>query len=308
MVIKYQNLIEIKGGLSKKRVYRKSEKKINKILIDFSENHKDFYNFLNVFEILKKVNISIPKIYEVSTHQKIIIMEDFGNNTFDKIINKKNTYNLLKLAVDNIITIQNSIAYKDIIKLPKYSYNNLKNEITEFTDYYIPLKKIYNFSSSDFFITWKKVFKDNKFKFDSFVHRDFEFINLILIKKNNLHFKCGIIDFQNAIRGFNGWDLFSILENPRLNLTRNYNEKLIRYFYEKVNVKEDFKLFRNQYYLLNLARQTRILGRWAKLLNEGKKDYLKYISITKKRVESCLPNITNVKLKMFYEKALKINE
>ena len=86
MVIKYQNLIEIKGGLSKKRVYRKSEKKINKILIDFSENHKDFYNFLNVFEILKKVNISIPKIYEVSTHQKIIIIGVKLNHLFQLFI------------------------------------------------------------------------------------------------------------------------------------------------------------------------------------------------------------------------------
>ena len=41
-----QNLTEIKGGLSKKKIYRKSEKNINKIYLDFSLDEKEFYNFL----------------------------------------------------------------------------------------------------------------------------------------------------------------------------------------------------------------------------------------------------------------------
>ena len=40
---------------------------------------------------------------------KLIVMEDFGDNNFDKIVNKQDLYSLLKLAVDNLIIIQNSI-------------------------------------------------------------------------------------------------------------------------------------------------------------------------------------------------------
>ena len=34
-------------------------------------------------------------------------MQDFGKNRFNKIYNKDNLYKLLKLAVENIIVIQN---------------------------------------------------------------------------------------------------------------------------------------------------------------------------------------------------------
>ena len=67
-----QNLTEIKSGYSNKKVFRLSEKKMSKIIIDFSKDKKEFYNFLNIYQILRKVNVSIPKIYEVYTKNKSI--------------------------------------------------------------------------------------------------------------------------------------------------------------------------------------------------------------------------------------------
>ena len=116
--------------------------------------------------------------------------------------------------------------------------------------------------------------------------------------------KCGIIDFQSAFRGFVGWDLFSLLENPRINFTRQYNEEFIKYFYENISCQSDFTTFRDQYYILNLARLTRLLGRWAKLLNQGNKKYLNYMYSTKSRLISSLVNIKDENLKKIYEEAL----
>ena len=301
MIFSFDNLIEIKGGLSKKKVYRKYEKKISKIVLDFSNELNEYKNFLQVYDILKKLNILIPKIYEVYPKKKIIVMEDFGKKRFDKILEEEDLYNLLKLAVENLIIIQNSIICDDLLKLKKYTHEDLKSEISEFVDFYIPYKKISNFASADFYKTWVKAYKNQKFDFSSFSHKDYEFINLILLSNKSLHLKCGIIDFQSAFVGFVGWDLFSILENPRLNFTRDYNEDLMKYFYENVNVKSKFDSFRNQYYLLNLSRLTRLLGRWIKLFNEGNKEFIKFVEPTQKRIIFCLQNIQDRKLKKIYE-------
>ena len=66
----FQNPIEIKDGLSKKKVFRITEKNSTKIVIDFSKDKNEFQNFLNVYDILKKINISVPKIYEVYLKKK----------------------------------------------------------------------------------------------------------------------------------------------------------------------------------------------------------------------------------------------
>ncbi len=304
MYLQTKNLTQLVGGLSSKKVFRKYEKDLNKIVIDFSSDERNFDSFLVVYKILKKIDICIPKIYEVHIRKKFIVMEDFGDNSFHNIYREKKLYDLLKLAVDNLVVIQNSLIFEDIKKLKKYTFNDLKEEISEFVNYYIPYKNITNFLEDDFYTIWKKNFNTYEFNFDSFTHKDFEFINLIYVDNNISNYKCGIIDFQSAFIGFKGWDLFSILENPRINFNRKHNDDLIKYFYDKINIKTDFNLFRSQYYLLNLARHTRLLGRWIKLINEGNEQYLNYINPTIKSINSSLENIEDDKLRKIYKNIL----
>jgi len=121
----------------------------------------------------------------------------------------------------------------------------------------------------------------------------------------NSHLTCGIIDFQSAFMGFIGWDLISLLENPRINFTRDYNDKLIEYFYKKTAIIENLNTFREQYYVLSLARQTRLLGRWKKLLIiNNDNQYLDYLKITKSRTIATLKHIKNNELRSIYEKYL----
>ena len=304
----FQNMQKIESGLSKKKIFRKIDKNLNKIFIDFSNDKNEFFNFLKVYQILNKVNVSIPKIYEVNINKKLIVMEDFGDNRFDKIYKERDFFHLLKIAVDNLIVIHNSLNSDDLCQLKQYSYSDFKNEISEFVDYFIPYKMIPDFPKNEFYNCWEHIYNIQKFNFTSFVHKDYEFINLIFLKNNNFHLKCGIIDFQSAFKGFIGWDLFSVLENSRINFPRKYNDELIKYFYNNVNVGTSFKTFLNQYYLLNLGRQTRLLGRWIKLFNqENKMKYKNYIDTTLIRINVCLNNIQSDKLRVIYLKALKSN-
>ncbi len=304
MSLNLHNITEIKGGLSKKKIFRNFEKNLNKIIIDFSQNKKEFDDFINVYNILKKIDISIPRIYEIHNKKKIIVLEDFGDHSFNNIFNEKKLYNLLKLAIDNLIIIQNSINQDNLLNLKKYTFNDFKKEISEFVDYYLPYKNISNFPINKFYNYWEKTYYDQKFEFNSFVHKDYEFINLIFLNENSSNFKCGIIDFQSAFIGFKGWDLFSLLENPRINFTTKYNIDLIKYYYENITINLEFDKFLTQYYLLNLGRHTRLLGRWVKLSVLGNDNYLKYIDITKKRIHSCLTSISDENLKKLYEDVL----
>ena len=139
----------------------------------------------------------------------------------------------------------------------------------------------------------------------NFAHKDFEFVNLFFLENCESHLKCGIIDFQSAFKGFIGWDLISLLENPRINFTRDYNDKLIEYFYDNTSIIENFNTFLEQYYVLSLARQTRLLGRWRKLLSTNNDNkYLNYLKITKSRTIATLNNIKDYQLRSMYEKYL----
>ena len=301
----HNDLEKIEDGLSNKLIYRITEKENTKIIIDFSKDKQEFKNFLTVYEILQKINISIPKIYEVNQKQYKIYMQDFGKNRFNKIYNKDNLYKLLKLAVENIIVIQNESNLNNLKNLKEYTFEDLKIELKEFVTYYIPNNKNSNFPTSKFYETWKSIFYSQNYNMKHFVHKDFEFVNLFFLENCESHLQCGIIDFQSAFKGFIGWDLISLLENPRINFTRDYNDKLIEYFYDNISIIESFNTFLEQYYVLSLARQTRLLGRWKKLLSTNNDNkYLNYLKITKSRTIATLNNIKNYELRSMYEKYL----
>jgi len=301
----HKDLEKIEDGLSNKLIYRITEKENTKIIIDFSRDKHEFKNFLTVYEILQKINISIPKIYEVNQKQYRIYMQDFGQNRFNKIYNKDNLYKLLKLAVENIIVIQNELNLNNLKNLKEYTFEDLKIELKEFVIYYIPTNKNSNFPTSKFYELWKSIFYSQNYNMKNFVHKDFEFVNLFFLENYESHLQCGIIDFQSAFMGFIGWDLISLLENPRISFTNDYNDKLIEYFYNNTPIIENLNTFREQYYVLSLARQTRLLGRWRKLLSTNNDNqYLDYLNITKSRTIATLNNIKNYELRSIYEKYL----
>jgi len=207
--------------------------------------------------------------------------------------------------VDNIIIIQNETNLKNLKNLKVYNFDDLKIELKEFVTFYISNNKNSNFPTSKFYELWESIFYSLNYNMKNFAHKDFEFVNLFFLENHESHLQCGIIDFQSAFIGFIGWDLLSLLENPRIDFTRDYNDKLIEYFYDNTSIIENFNTFLEQYYVLSLARQTRLLGRWRKLLSTNNDNqYLDYLKITKSRIVATLNNIKNYELRLIYEKYL----
>ena len=302
MNLNFDDLYQIEGGSSQKKIYRFKNNKEKKIVVDFSYESKQFELFLDVYNFLSKINISIPKIFETNINKKIIITEDFGDIRYDKLINNIDPKDILIDAINSLIEIQNT--QKPILNkfLKKYDFSSFKIEIAEFADFYLPAYNISKDLMGEFFYVWKSEFDNLNFNWDSFVHKDFELSNLMHLPSRDGHLKCGILDFQNAFIGFSGWDLFSLLENPRINFDDKYNDDLVEYFFNNTNQNLPFREFLLQYYFLNTARQTRIIGRW---INLDKKNignnYSKYLNVTIKRLQKSLTNLKNKRLSKLYD-------
>ena len=305
MINLIKNYQQIKNGASKKIIFRFRKKKYYLIGMDFTKDKNEFYNFINTYNILKNVNISIPKIYEINFDKFLILMEDFGNQRYDKIYKNNNIYDLLKYAVESIAIIQNSLRFHKLLNLEKYNFDVLRGEIKEIIDFYFPYKKIDINFAKEFLNTWENEFYKYNFDFNSFVHKDFNMNNLFFLPLQKKHLRCGIIDFQSAYIGFSGWDVFSLLEDSRINFTSEFNDELIYYFFKKTHQKIDFEIFKQHYYFLNISRQTRLLGRWIKLAkNKNQKEYLNYIDITLERLKDSLFKLKSKSLLNLYKKIL----
>tara|TARA_B110000196_G_C21120456_1_gene652932 strand:- start:627 stop:1550 length:924 start_codon:yes stop_codon:yes gene_type:complete len=305
MNLNFADLYQIDSEASKKKIYRFNKTQINKLVIDFSYYPIDFKLFIEVNNYLSNINISIPTIFEINKEKHIIIMEDFGDKRYDKLISITDPRDILYNAVDSLIEIQNNSNLDTFTNFEKYNFDLFKEEISEFVNFYLPLKNYKINYEDEFYSIWESEFNNIDFNWDTFVHKDFEFTNLIHLPDRKGHLKCGIIDFQNAFIGFSGWDLFSLLENPRIYFNQKYNIELVEYFYRNTNQKISLKEFLVQYYFLNIARQTRIIGRWINLDSKNKNNnYLKFLNVTIKRLRNSLLHLNNRKITNLYEKIL----
>ena len=123
---------------SYRKYYRLHKDKKFLILMDSSKEPSEFSNFLKVHDILSRTSISIPKIYEIDQEKKFLLLEDFGDLRFDKILDKYKLKELLSVAVESLIVLKKEINFDLSYQLPIYNYDSFLNEISEFTDYFYP--------------------------------------------------------------------------------------------------------------------------------------------------------------------------
>ena len=305
MKFNFDDVYEIESGASHKKIYRFKNNNEGKIIVDFSYKHNDYLSFLEINNFLSMINISVPKIFDTDDTNCVIIMEDFGNIRYDKLINSIDPKDILIDAINSLIEIQK--AQKPTVNkfFKKYDFSYFTVEIAEFADFYLSKKNIGKDVVDEFFDIWKSEIENLNFNWDSFVHKDFELSNLMHLSQRDGHLKCGILDFQNGFIGFSGWDVFSLLENPRIYFDDKDNDELIEYYFNKTNQNLSFKEFLTQYYFLNTARQSRIIGRWINLDKKNKNNnYSKYLSVTLKRLEKSLYNLQNERLSKLYGKII----
>ena len=114
-----------------------------------------------------------------------------------------------------------------------------------------------------------------RLKNNIFVHRDFHVSNLMLVKN-----QIGLIDSQDALIGNKAYDLVSLIDDVRFKTSNSFKEKIFN-FYIKKHKKLDIKKFKNDFEILSVLRNLKIIGIFTRLaIRDKKKNYLKLIPYT----------------------------
>jgi hypothetical protein len=104
------------------------------------------------------------------------------------------------------------------------------------------------------------------------VHRDFHVSNLIINSS-----QVGLIDSQDALIGNKAYDLASLIDDVRYKTSNSLKERIYNY-YLKTNQKIDVDKFKNDFEILSVLRNLKIIGIFMRLAErDNKKQYLKLI-------------------------------
>ena len=285
---------EIKGDASFRKFYRNTKK--NSIIVFANkEKPKNLLIYDSINKILIKNNLIAPKLLSQNYENNYIEIQDLGNKTIYQIFlkNKKNQYSIFK----KIINVLNKIQlikdkkiknFKNVFyKIEDYKNKILFDEAKLFSYWYIPKKlnkkkiRIFNLKFSK---EIKQLLSKLNLKNDTFVHRDFHVSNLVVNSKNQI----GLIDNQDALIGNKAYDLASLIDDVRFKTSNSLKVKVYNY-YLKTNKKINADKFKNDFEILSVLRNLKIIGIFMRLAERDKKTkYLKLIPYAWKMIDNRL--------------------
>jgi len=291
-------LKKIKGDASFRSFYRKKNKKKNSIIVYATkEKEKNLLIYDAINSLLIENKILAPKLYKENYKKNSIEIEDFGDDTIFKLLKKNgsNKIDLYKKSIDLLNKIQKIKQNKiknfkgKSYKIPIYESNRLFKEAKLFSDWYA--KK--NISKKKFQTLNIEINKQIKFlisnlnlKNDTFVHRDFHVSNLMKYKK-----KLAIIDTQDALVGNRAYDLASLIDDVRFKSNKRLKESIYNYYLKLNNKKINKNILLNDFEILSVLRNMKIIGIFTRLaVRDKKKKYLSLIPHAWKLIELRIKN------------------
>ena len=273
-------LKKLTGDASFRNFYRGKKN----ILVHCEKNKKsNLLEYDAVNKILINEGILAPKLISQNYKNNYIEIEDFGDLTVFKKFKKKSTnkkiyykkiLNLL-IKITNIKIKHQKTFLKTNYNVPNYSLKKLLDESNLFLDWYLP-KYIKSKKNRILKVKFNKIFKkllnNIYYKNKVFVHRDFHISNIMITKKG-----LGLIDSQDAVYGNIAYDLASLIDDVRFKTDKKIKNFIFNEFIKK-NKHLDPKKFKNDFEILSVLRNLKIIGIFTRLSVRDKKNkYLKLI-------------------------------
>ena len=296
---------EIKGDASFRKFYR-SVNRNSIIVFSKKEKIKNLLVYDSINKILIKNSIIAPELLSQNYKKNYIEIEDLGKKTIYQIFSKykKNQYPIFKKAINVLNKIQLVKDKKiknfrnELYLIKDYKNKILLDETKLFNHWYVPKKldkKKVNIFNTKFDKEIKLLLSKLHFKNDTFVHRDFHVSNLIINSKNQI----GLIDNQDALIGSKAYDLVSLIDDVRYKTSNLLKEKIYNY-YLKTNKKINVNKFKNDFDILSVLRNLKIIGIFMRLAERDKKrKYLKLIPYAWKMIDNRMSknkDLANLKL------------
>jgi len=276
----------IAGDASFRKFYRLKLKKRSKIIVfAFKEKYKNLVAYSAINRFLIKNKVLAPKLYEHELSKGVILIEDFGDIKFRRLlIKKKNKLLIYKKLVNLLIKIQKikpKSKLKSIINKPhilkKYSNKTLHKESDLFFDWYSGLflsRKKNNKIKKKVKKILSKLYNSLNFSNSYFVHRDYHVENLMKIRG-----KIGVIDSQDALIGNPAYDLVSLVDDVRIKTSNKLKDQIYNYYLKKTKkiYRDKKEEFLKDFNILSVQRSLKIIGIFSRLVKRDKK--IKYAKL-----------------------------
>lgn len=251
---------------------------------------EDVRAFMALSGGLRDLGFSAPAIYYADSEKGLLIIEDLGDEPivegdppgpieerYETAVEALVALHIRQLP--DVLPISPHVEYR----IPRYDIGAFLIEAELLIDWYLPRLNatISPPTRAAFVALWRDALQPAIEAPTTWVLRDFHSPNLLWLPEREDMARLGILDFQDAVLGPAAYDLASLLQDARVDISEAMEIAMLgRYARSRREAAENFDtaLFVKIYATVAAQRATKILGIFARLdLRDGKPQYLRHM-------------------------------
>ncbi|HYD26393.1 N-acetylmuramate/N-acetylglucosamine kinase AmgK [Brevundimonas sp.] len=255
--------------------------------------------FAAVAAHLRALGLSAPEIVAIDAAAGLALLEDFGDDLFARVIERGEPEEPLYLAAVEALARLHDAETPEILvgaagdwPLLVYDATALKGGADLFVDWMPRLEPRLRFSEdalSAWDDSWAPIVQGAERHASVMAHRDYHAENLIWLPEREGPARVGMIDFQDAVRAHPSWDLHSLLQDARRDVTPALEARALDHYFS-LRPGVDREAFMRDYAGLAALNEARILGIFARLIvRDGKPRYRAFMPRVWAHLERNLP-------------------
>jgi aminoglycoside/choline kinase family phosphotransferase len=262
------------GDASFRRYFRILDGDRRAVLMDAPPPHEDPRPFIAVAEWLLRAGLSAPSILAHDLDRGLLLIDDFGDDRLREALDAvpAREAELYTLAVDLLVHLHR---HPPMPGLRRHGLDQWLEELQLFPDWYCAALGL-DVDRDSWRAAWREVLAP--VAADGLgpvtVLRDYHAENIMLVagRSGVRHF--GLLDFQDAVAGHPAYDLVSVLEDARRDVTPAVERAMLDRYRDKAG---QGAALETAYWALAAQRNTRILGVFTRLWKrDGKPHYTQF--------------------------------
>ena len=259
------------GDASFRRYFRVRHSDRTAMLMDAPPPHEDPAPFLRAAKWLDANGLRAPLILAEDAERGLVLIEDFGDVRMREYLDEwpQDEAEVYRAAIDALVALH---------RLPpgpftSYGVSEYLREARLFTEWYCPAQGL-TVDAAGFDAAWEDVVSQllPRQRPGVTVLRDYHAENIMLLGSLQ---KQGLLDFQDALVGHPAYDLVSLLQDARRDVSTQLETEMFDYYVAKSGVGKEFLA---DYARLGAQRNAKIVGIFVRLWKrDGKPRYLEMI-------------------------------
>ena len=258
------------GDASFRRYFRVRDGERSAMLMDAPPPHEDPGPFLDVGRWLAEHGHRAPDIHAENRTRGLVLIEDFGADRMRDWLddNAHAEFETYERAIDALVRLHRSPPGP----FAPYDLDTYQREAALFTEWYCPAMRL-DVDAEGYRAAFDEVLRPMlpRQQPGVTVLRDYHAENIMLLPEGTQ----GLIDFQDALVGHPAYDLVSLLQDARRDVSPELERAMLDRYLAQVDADPDFEA---DYARLGAQRNAKIVGIFARLwLRDGKARYLAFI-------------------------------